>query len=93
MGIFHDHRAGNCLRVVNRLIQFFFGDVLNVLVDGEDHVGAGLRLLFDVGKPLPAGVDGDKHLSGTAAQLIVEGVLDAALAGVLHADGAHHLRR
>jgi hypothetical protein len=38
VGIFHDHRAGNRLRVVNRLIQFFFGDVLNVLVDGQDQV-------------------------------------------------------
>ena len=48
-------------------------------------------MLLNVGKPLPARVDGNEHLSCAPAQLVVERVLDAALAGVLHADGAHYL--
>src|SRR5208337_145768 len=75
------------------LIEFLLGDVLNVFVDGKDEVFARLRLFLDVGKPLPARVDRDEHFSSATTQFVVEFVLDAALAGILHADGSDNLRR
>src|SRR5258708_527654 len=91
--ILHDYCAGDRLRIVNRLVQFFFSDVLNILVDSKNYILAGLWLLLYVGEPLAARIDGDKHLSGAAPQLVVELVFDSALAGIFHPDRADHLRR
>ena len=93
MRVLDNHRAGDRLRVVNRLLKFFLGDVLDVLVDGQDKVLARVRLRLDIGEPPPFRVDRDEHLSRTSAQLVVELVLDPALTGILHANRTQHLRR
>ena len=71
---------------MNRLVELFFGNVLDVFVDGQDEILARFGLGLDIGEPLFAGVDGDEHLAGLAPELLVELMLDAAQAGVFHPD-------
>src|SRR5208337_4694514 len=71
-GIFHDRRAGNGVRLFHPALQFPFGDVLDVLIDGEDDAIAGFGLLFHTGKPALARVDRNHQLAGLALQLLVE---------------------
>ena len=91
MRVLDNHRAGDRLRIVNRLLKFFLSDVLDVLVDGQDKVLARVRLRLDIGEPPPFRVDRDEHLSRTSAQLVVELVLNPALAGILHPNRTQHL--
>ena len=57
MRILDNHRPRDSLRVVNRLLQFLLGDVLDILVDGQDEVVARVGLRLHIGEPLPARVD------------------------------------
>ena len=91
--ILDNYRARNRLCVMNRLIQFLLGDVLNILVDGQDQALARFRLFLDIGEPLPARIHRDEHLPRTSPQFVIEGVFDATLPGVFHPDRSHHLRR
>ncbi len=77
---------------MDRLLQLLFGDVLDVLIDRQNYVVAGVRLGCDVREPLLACIHGDEHLAGLTPEFIIECMLNAALAGVLHADRAEHLR-
>jgi len=67
------------------------GDVLNVLVDGKDQASPG-SAVSRVGKPLPAGIHRDEHLSGSPAQFIVERC-SMPSAPNLPSRGSHYLRR
>ena len=91
VGIFHDHRAGDGFRLFHAALEFALGDVLDVLVDGEDEIFAWLRLLFDAGEPALAGVDGDHQLAGLALKFRIELALEAAQALIFGADIAQHL--
>src|ERR1700721_3080775 len=91
MRILYDHGAGNRPRVMNRLLQFLLGNVLNILIDSQNEIFARLRLLLDVGEPLSPRIHRDGHFSGAPAQFIVERVLDAALPRVLHPYGSYLL--
>ena len=51
-------------------LEFAFGDGLNILIDGEDEIVAGRRLLLHAREPALAGVDGDHQLAGLALQFV-----------------------
>ena len=91
--IFHDRRAGDGVGLFHPALQFPFGNVLNVLIDGEDNAVAGFRLLFDTGKPALARVDGNHQLAGLALELLVELSLQAAQPLIVGANVAQNLRR
>ena len=63
MRILDDYGSSNRLRIVNRLLEFFFSDVLDVFVDRQDNVFARLRLLLDALKPLLSRINGNQHVS------------------------------
>jgi len=82
--ILHDHRARNRLRIVNRLIQFFLGDVLIFL----SMVRTGSR-------PAPAGFStSENHWRRASTEINIlparprssssNACSDAALADILH---------
>ena len=50
--------------IVDSLIEFLLGNVLNILVDGEDDALSRFRLLFHVGEPALARIDGMSILPG-----------------------------
>src|SRR5208282_787978 len=91
--ILHDRRAGNGVRLFHPALQFPFGNVLDVLIDGEDDAIAGFGLLFHTGKPALARVDRNHQLAGLALQLLVELSLQAAQALIVGANVAQNLRR
>src|SRR5437588_9363089 len=76
---------------LHRRFQFPLGDILDLLVNGEDNVFAGIGLPLDLIEVLPAGIHLDQHASGLAAQLFVVFTLDATEAFVVHPDVAQHL--
>ncbi len=92
-GIFHNRRAGNGVRLFHPALEFPFGNVLDVLVDGEDEAVAGFGFLFHAGKPALARVDGNHQLAGLALQLLVELPLQAAQALIVGANVPQNLRR
>src|SRR5215469_14585539 len=62
--IFHDYRARLGAALLHRGFQFALGDVLDLLIDSQNDVLAGIRLFFHAAEPLLAGVDLDKLLPG-----------------------------
>src|SRR5216684_2098569 len=93
VGIFHDHRARDGVRLFHPAFEFPLGDVLNVLIDGEHDTVAGFGLLFNTGKPALARVDGNHQLAGLALQLLVELPLQAAQSLIVGANVPQNLRR
>src|SRR6202521_4271292 len=93
MGIFHDHRARDGVRFFHPALEFPFGDVLDVLINGEDDAVAGFGLLLHTGKPALARVDGNHQLAGLALQLLVELPLQAAQPLIVGANVPQNLRR
>ncbi len=65
---------------------------LNVFVDGELQVLAGLRLVLDRAEHMAARVHGGEHAGRDAVQLRVKFAFEAAEAVVVQADVAQHLR-
>ena len=93
MRILDNDGAGNRLRVFDRLFEFAFDDVLDLLVDGQHQIVAGLGLLLDAREPFLAGIHGNLHAARLALKRIVVFALDAAQAFVIGADVAEHLGR
>ena len=93
MRIFYDHGAGDGVRLFHPAIEFPFGDVLDVLIDGENDAVAGFWFLFNAGKPAFARVDGNHELAGLALQLLVELPLQSAQPLIVGANVAQNLRR
>ena len=69
VGIFDNNGTRDGFGFFHAALEFAFGDGLDILVDGEDEVVAGLGLLLDAGEPALAGVDGDHQLAGLALEL------------------------
>src|SRR5581483_1832325 len=73
------------------LLKFAFSYVLNVLVDCQDTILAGIWLFFDTVEISPASIDLDQHPSGLAPQFFVKLALDAAQFFIVHPDIAKYL--
>src|SRR5215467_5016946 len=69
--VLNDDGAGNSLCVVDGLFEFFFSDVLDVLIDRQDNVLTGHGLCLDIREPLLAGVDRNEHFAGTSAVFLM----------------------
>ena len=91
MWILDDHRTGNGFGLLHAALEFAFGDGLDVFVDGQDEILAGIWLLLDTSKPALAGVDGDHQTSGLALQLRIELTLEAAQSLIVGANIAEDL--
>ncbi len=76
--ILDDHGSSNGLRVLHALIQFFFGDVLDRLVDGQNQVLSWIRRAFHAVELRPSGVDRDHLLPGNAAKIVIKLALESA---------------
>src|SRR5580692_4561512 len=92
MRVHHDHRARDGLRVFHRLLKFALGDVLNLFVDRERDVVAGLGLLLNTAKPLLARIDRDHHAAWGTLQAVVILALYATESAIVGADVAQYLR-
>src|SRR5579862_402051 len=92
VGVLNNDGAGLGLSFVDGGGELFFGDVLNIFVDGESDADAGERGGFVAVDAAAAGVFGYEDVAGLAADLLVEGVFDAAEAAFVRIDVAEDVR-
>ena len=86
MRILHHNCAGRGVSFRHRGFQLTFGDVLDLLVDCQNHVFARIGLLLNAAKPLAAGVHRNQHPPGLAPQPVVVLAFDTAQSFIVHAD-------
>ena len=90
--VLHDHGAVEGLGLLHGVIESLLGKELDVLVDGEDEIAAGLGVALAGAEHLAPGIDGGVHAAGHAVQLRVEFFFQTPESVVVYADVAEHLR-
>ncbi len=77
---------------LHRMIEGILGHELNVLVDGELKILAGVGFMLDGAENMTTGVDGGEHAAGCAVKAGVEFLLETAETVVVEANVAERLR-
>ena len=90
--ILHDDGAVVGVGALHVVVEGALSHELNVFVDGELEILAGLGLLRDGAEDVAAGVHGGEHAAGDAVELVVEFAFDAAETVVIETDIAEDLR-
>ncbi len=90
--ILHDDGAVERLRFLHGVIERALGHELDVFVDGEHQVAAGLGVALAGAQNFAARVHGRVHRAGRAVEFAVEFFFKAAEAVVVDANVAQHLR-
>ena len=80
------------LTLRHRMIQRALRHELDVFVDGEHQVVAGLRLARFAAQHMPLGIERGQHVSGRPVQVVIEAALQPTQAVVVGAHVAQHLR-
>ena len=73
--VLHHDGAVERLGLLHGVVERVLGQELDVFVDGEDEIAAGLGLVLARAENLAARIHGGVHLAGNAVQLRVEFLL------------------
>ena len=92
MHVLHDDSAVGRAGALHGGVEGLFGDELDVFVDREDEIVAGLGFMFGRAHHMAARVHGGVHAARLAVQAAVEFLLHTAEAVIVDADVAEDLR-
>ncbi len=90
--VLHHDRSVVGVRLLHYVVESLLGHELDVLVDGELQILAGLRLVGDGTKYAAARIHGGEHAPGNAVERAIEFAFEAAETVIVDADIPQDLR-